>query len=457
MSAGLLGDSSRPPDADFLGSGSGTVFARAIETSARAATDFFSATSFSGQLNLVTTSLFDNPQQLFSGDSLPRSIAYVSVGAPVGSNGDWSVRGAFGQADMSSWVAAGAYATRGPARHHYDFGLSYATQRYETGSPAALRDMTDGSRNAGAVFGFDTFMVSPMIAVTYGARYAHYDYLDSQSLLSPRVAVTFSPVNRLRLSALASSRSIAPGAEEFMPPGDNGIWLPPQRTFSSLLPSRSLNAEQTNHVEFQIERDLGAISTISIRAFEQRVNGQLVTMFGVDVPGQPPADFGHYFVGNYGDVAARGVRAGFRTAIASRVHGSVEYSLIAAAWNPGEDLDYWTQRLPATASLRAGRIHDVATTVEADVPETSTRVVVFYRVSNAFTGRRPDDNALLNSRFNLQVHQSLPFMDFSTAKWEMLISVCNVFHEAAGDQSVYDELLVVRPPKRIVGGLAMRF
>ena len=186
-------------------------------------------------------------------------------------------------------------------------------------------------------------------------------------------------------------------------------------------------------------------------------DGQLVTMFGVDLPNQPPADFGHYFVGNYGDVAAHGVRAGFRTAIASRVHGSVEYSLIAAAWNPGEDLDYWTQRLPAAGSLRSGRIHDVATTVEADVPETSTRVVVFYRVNNAFAGRRPDDNALVNSRFNLQVRQSLPFMDFSTAKWEMLFSVCNVFHEMAGDQSVYDELLVVRPPKRIVGGLAMRF
>jgi hypothetical protein len=48
-------------------------------------------------------------------------------------------------------------------------------------------------------------------------------------------------------------------------------------------------------------------------------------------------------------------------------------------------------------------------------------------------------------------------MDFSTAKWEMLLGVRNFFRETAGDQSVYDELLVVRPPKRIVGGLTMRF
>ena len=48
-------------------------------------------------------------------------------------------------------------------------------------------------------------------------------------------------------------------------------------------------------------------------------------------------------------------------------------------------------------------------------------------------------------------------MAFSAAKWEMLVAVRNFFHEAAADQSIYDELLVVRPPKRIVGGVTLRF
>jgi len=33
----------------------------------------------------------------------------------------------------------------------------------------------------------------------------------------------------------------------------------------------------------------------------------------------------------------------------------------------------------------------------------------------------------------------------------------NFFRETATDQSIYDELLVVRPPKRIVGGLTLKF
>ena len=67
------------------------------------------------------------------------------------------------------------------------------------------------------------------------------------------------------------------------------------------------------------------------------------------------------------------------------------------------------------------------------------------------------DRAPIDSRFDVQVRQSLPFMDFSTAKWEMLIGVRNFFRETATDQSVYDELLVVHPPKRIVGGLTLKF
>ena len=63
----------------------------------------------------------------------------------------------------------------------------------------------------------------------------------------------------------------------------------------------------------------------------------------------------------------------------------------------------------------------------------------------------------LDYRFDVQVRQSLPFMDFSNARWEMLFAVRNFFRDVAPDQSVYDELLVLHPPKRIVGGLTLKF
>ncbi len=455
----VAANDSPAPETPLFGPANG----RSTGTAARLATNFFAGTTFSGQLNLLTTSSFDNPQQLFSSNNFARSVAYVSVGAPAGSGADWAIRGALSQADISSWVVAGVYTTHNPARHQYDIGLSYATQRYDGGNPAALRDVTDGSRNAGAIYAFDTFTLTPAVAVTYGGRYARYDYLDGKGLFSPRIALTLSPGAHFRIEAIASRRVVAPGAEEFLPPGDDGIWLPPQRTFSSLTTGttgtigRALAAQRSTHLEVGLERDLGSVATVSVHAFRQRVADQLVTMFGIEVPGMPSADLGHYFVGNYGDVEARGVTTGFRTAASGRVQGSVEYSVTRAQWNPGDDLGYWLRRLPSASPLRSGRIHDVATAIQTDVPETSTRVVILYRVSNAFAHRSADVEGLFDSRFDVQVHQSLPFMDFSTARWEMLIGVRNFFRETAAEQSVYDELLVVHPPKRIVGGLTMRF
>jgi hypothetical protein len=93
------------------------------------------------------------------------------------------------------------------------------------------------------------------------------------------------------------------------------------------------------------------------------------------------------------------------------------------------------------------------------VPETATRVVVVYRLSNGFATPGGDDSARrpgVDGRFDVQLRQSLPFMNFSAARWEMLLAVRNFFREAGTDQSIYDELLVVRPPKRVVGGVGLR-
>jgi hypothetical protein len=55
------------------------------------------------------------------------------------------------------------------------------------------------------------------------------------------------------------------------------------------------------------------------------------------------------------------------------------------------------------------------------------------------------------------VNQSLPFISLANANWEILAAVSNLFSDDAFDGSVYEEALVVRPPKRILGGVTVRF
>ena len=64
----------------------------------------------------------------------------------------------------------------------------------------------------------------------------------------------------------------------------------------------------------------------------------------------------------------------------------------------------------------------------------------------------PDD-----ARFDVQVAQRLPFLSSTGADWELVVAVRNLFRDGEAIGSVYDELLVIRPPKRVVGGVLVKF
>jgi hypothetical protein len=90
----------------------GTI-GRAVGEPARMAGSFFADLPVTGEVNLLTTTSFDRPQELFSMHGAPRGVALVSLNAPTG-GGDWNIRGATMQGDLTSWVLAGSYVRRSP-------------------------------------------------------------------------------------------------------------------------------------------------------------------------------------------------------------------------------------------------------------------------------------------------------------------------------------------------------
>ena len=97
-------------------------------------------------------------------------------------------------------------------------------------------------------------------------------------------------------------------------------------------------------------------------------------------------------------------------------------------------------------------------TLDSVVAPTATRVFVLYKVNSAFARTRESlAGSMAKARFNVQVNQSLPFISFANASWEMLAAVSNLFGEDALDGSVYDESMVIRPPKRVLGGVTVKF
>jgi hypothetical protein len=433
---------------------------RAVGAPAKFATSLLSDVPFRGQFNLLTSTSFDRPQDLFTADGLvPRGVAYLSLAAPT-SAGDWTMRGAMTQGDLASWLLAGSYMRSADAAHQYEAGWSYGMQRYLGANADALAAMTDGSRNAGSVYAYDNWAINPQLRVSYGAKYSRYDYLAQRALLSPRASVTVRPSlnDTLELRATVSRREIAPGAEEFLPPTTE-IWLPPERTFSAASAHNGFTPERVEHLEIAMEREWAGDVVVGLRAFRQHVDDQLITLFGGGLPGKADATLGHYYVASGGNFEGRGWGVSVSREMADGFRASIDYTQADSRWG-GASPDAYAVAIAAASAIRSGRerIHDLTTTVGAVVPVVDTRVFVAYKLNTGFVAHDPASiEARPGTRFEVQVNQALPFMNFTSAHWEMLVAVRNLFRDDTLDSSVYDELLVVRPPKRVIGGVTVKF
>ncbi len=416
---------------------------------------FFADLPFKGEVNLLTTSAFA-PGRFFSGDILPRGVAYFSIGAPTGL-GDWSVRGAMSQGDLSSWIVSGSFLSKRDGIHSYDLGLTYSTQEYQGGNPLALAAVSDGNRNVGEIHALDRWIVGTGVTVEYGGRYARYDYLVQPGLFSPRVGLLLEPTGATRVTAVVEQRMVAPGAEEFLAPAIAGPWLPPERTFSAL-GGADLRVERARDVDLLVEHDFG-IYSLGVRRFFQGVDNQAMTIFGMRSP-DGTRSVGHYHVGGAGSVDVDGWGVRLRSSALRRVSGSVDYSFAHGRWNSFGDLSQSRPWLGSLTREQEEDIHDLTTSVQTAIPETATRVFVLYKLNSAYARRSlmQSDAAPggLDGRFDVQVNQALPF-GLGSTKWEVLVGVRNLFRDPNDPASIYDELLVVRPPKRVVGGFLVRF
>jgi hypothetical protein len=423
-----------------------------VETSARLAASLFVDSPLSGQVRLLTTGSFDSPAELFSGSAPAHSVAYFALQAP---DGEWAVQGVMSPGDVSSWIVAGSYAVDVAPSHDVNVALSYGTQRYDGGNPAALAAVSDGRRNAGSVGASDRWTVGERLSVTYGAQYARYDYLEQQNLFSPSASVGVSPARGTWVRASLRQQMTAPGAEEFSPSAALNLFGPPERTFSPVGAAAVLRPERTRAASLSLERELGSF-LVAVRRFEERVQDQPMTLFGRFDASGLRTDLGHYYIAGAGGLDIGGWSVELTRPVGSRVRGGMKYSVTDASFAASSRLDVRPRvALDRPSSTRA---HDITGLIDTDVPETATRVTAAYRINTGFA--RLDETGLglgLDGRFDVQVRQALPFLATRVGEWEVVVGVRNMFHDRGEGASHYDELLVVRPPKRVVGGVSVKF
>jgi hypothetical protein len=434
------------------GVGPVSLLARTLGSPARFATGLL-ALPLRGEVNLLTRGTLDSVTDALTAVPGSAGIANLAVGAPVW-RGDWLAQGAMTTGDLSSWVVSGAYVADVETAHRLGLAVSYGRQYYEGGNPSALTVASE-SRYAASFDASDSWTVSPALTLDFGGRYSTYGYIEEDGLMSPRASVTVSPFARTRIRVAAAQETVAPGADEFLPPSDTGLWLPPERTFAAFTAGGGLHPERTRHFDVGLEYDLTEHDVIGVRRFYQDVSDQMATLFGIDELGNAPT--GHYYLARAGSVTSRGWVVTLRHQLSDRVSGSVDYAIADAHWNQAGADSGLADVVQGFRRLDIERFHDVSGTVETEIPETATRVFVRARFNTAFVRTDSEHPTGLDTRFDVRVNQALPFSPFDGSQWEVLVSVRSLFFEPHIAASTFDELLVARPPKQYVGGLVVHF
>ena len=71
--------------------------------------------------------------------------------------------------------------------------------------------------------------------------------------------------------------------------------------------------------------------------------------------------------------------------------------------------------------------------------------------------RLRSSNGEIYSDFDVQLSQGIPFIgELTRADWELLLAYRNLFYEVS-EGGTLDELSVVNPPTRMLGGITVRF
>jgi hypothetical protein len=411
---------------------------------------------FNGQVDLLTTSALAASGDLPTSSEWPRGVAYMVLGAPVGGYGDWTVRAAIGGGDGSAWTMTGEYASRSDRNHAFRAGVSYSAQTLTDASTPYTLSTIDAVRRVGGVHLVDHVSLPGGLSVDSSFRVERYEYLAEPMLASAHLGVRQQLLSRLVLVASASPHMVAPGADQFAPPVSAGVWLPPDRTFSALGRAGTLVPQRVESYDLGVDAVVGRVSdadvSVRIRHFTERSSNQIATLFGLDEASQ----VGHYYVASPGDVDLDGWMVGVSGRLAPHVQAAIDYSLTTAEWYRGGS--HFALRRAERSAARRGleQLHDVAATVDANLPSTSTRVNLAMRLNTGFS--RPDAIAAgPGARFALEIRQQLPGRPLGDAEFNLLFSARTLLHDLDTAGGFYDELLTVAPPVRLSCGLQMRF
>ena len=373
------------------------------------------------------------------GDNVP-SFSVLRLKGRIAGSGHWTLGGLVSESESTAWRMAAEFVAEPVEGHELQFGTGYGTRFVRPLLPTE-GDARIDDRSVGAVFGQDRWNVADSVTAIVGARFSYIGFLEDAHHLDPSLTIEVQRDDHTRLSGTFASRTMAPGGDLLTL---TSLATGPAVTYASM--ERGLRAERSNRIEMAIAQEFG-VTTIRAHTFYETVSDQLVNAFEENGGATPTLH-----ILNAGGLQARGMGVTVGRRFGQHVNGQVTYTYGRAWRDDGPMRADMSDGIPLLA-ISKGDFHDVVARVETVIDETDTRVVALYRL-NQLSGTEATSNA---RRFDVQLSQGLPFLGALTrADWDVLFSIRNLYYEA-GEGAILDEHAVSNPPKRVLGGIAVRF
>jgi hypothetical protein len=386
-----------------------------------------------------------------AGAGLDARLAYARLFIPGNGGAHWLVSAQLLESALSSWAGRAEYVSSDLGGHQLATGVSYGSFLYgdvgEFRPPESI--LEKGLRGEGtaewfgSVYASDSFLLGKATIKT-GLAFQYFDYLDRESYVSPNFEVSYP---------LADDRTVVRGFvdRKLQAPGGEDIGLLSQVAYGTVYgPSparRSLSAETTTTLGVGLEHQLSSRTRVAVRMFQEDATDQLVRTFLEDGSGGA----GHFVVANQGDFLTRGVGVALAQTLGP-MDGTVGYTF-GKVFGP----------VVAESMDSDPEIHDVTTTIGTSFDSTQTRLQAAYRLiyhpglSSYYYGPTAPSRSNVDSRFSVQVFQLLPFVGWNGTQWELMVAVRNLFYDDIQRASILDELSVVDAPRRVLGGVTVRF
>lgn len=404
---------------------------------------------------------------LSEGRALDSGIAYTRFELPSTARGDWEAEARLMESALASWAANLAYRMDPLDGHRFSAGIGYQRHVYRSATDyrpeAAPMLNTDLLQEPQAVWDGVAFVADDFslgrASLSTGLTYRRFSYLSGHRGLAPRAVLRYRFTDDLEFVGGMAVRVDGPLGEDAellsRVAHDDLLALDP-----SGFPSAP--AQRSTRTQTGLQYRLAPNATLGARVFRETTTDQLARTF----ESRPHAG-GRFEVANAGDFTAQGVALDWIREMApvSRrldLGGRVSWLMAVVRGPDGAVLTPGLAAVPvpAVAVLTAADnpvVHDLSAELAARHRPSGTRVNAVYRLishGGLVSGEFADDRT---ARFDVEVVQLIPFADWSGTEWELSFAVRDLFFRDLMGRSLLDELAVARAPRRVVGGLAVRF